>query len=62
MDGLLSVSTLADSVVVAGSLATIALLKDADEGLQWLADSGCTYVAVTREGSIVTQVSDELTT
>lgn len=61
VDGLLSVSTLADSVVVAGSLATIALLKDADEGLQWLADSGCTYVAVTREGSIVTQVSDQLT-
>ena len=46
VDGLRSVSVVADQAVVAGSLASIAALQAADEGLEWLERCGAPYLAV----------------
>ena len=46
VDGLLSVSVVASQAVVAGSIASIASLLPADEGLEWLERCGAPYLAV----------------
>ena len=45
-DGLLSVSVVASQAVVAGSIATVALLQPQEEGLDWLERCGAQYLAV----------------
>ena len=44
--GLLSVSVAADQAIVAGSIASIALLQDTESGLQWLERCAAPYLAV----------------
>ena len=46
VDGMLSVSVVASQAVVAGSMATIALLQPQAEGLAWLDRCGAPYLAV----------------
>ena len=46
VDGLLSVSVVASQAVVAGSIATVALLQPPAEGLDWLERCGAPYLAV----------------
>ena len=45
-DGLLSVSVVASQAVVAGSIATVALLQPPAEGLDWLERCRAPYLAV----------------
>jgi thiamine biosynthesis lipoprotein len=44
--GLVAVSVLAQQCLVAGSSATIAMLKPADEALEWLANLGLPWLAI----------------
>ena len=46
VDGLLSVSVVADQALVAGSIASIAALHPPDEGLDWLERCGTPYLAI----------------
>ena len=46
VDGLLSVSVVASQAVVAGSVATVALLQGQADGLEWLDRCGAPYLAV----------------
>ena len=46
VDGLLSASVVASQAVVAGSIATVALLQPPAEGLAWLERCGAPYLAV----------------
>lgn len=46
VEGLLSVSVAASQAVVAGSVASIALLKPPDDGLNWLERCGVPYLAI----------------
>ena len=46
VDGLLSVSVVASQAIVAGSVATVALLHPRTEGLEWLKRCGAPYLAV----------------
>ena len=48
--GLRSVSVLAPSCLVAGSISTIAMLKGNDGAKAWLDQSGCDYLAVDGSG------------
>ncbi|MFQ3236127.1 MAG: thiamine biosynthesis lipoprotein [Paraglaciecola sp.] len=50
--GLTAVSVWAPQCVVAGTLATIAMLKGEVEGKQWLQDVGCNYLTVDRSGRV----------
>ena len=49
VDGLLSVSVVASQAVVAGSIATVALLQPQVDGLNWLERCGVPYLAVDPE-------------
>ena len=49
MEGLSSVSVLADQCLVAGSVSTIAMLKGVD-GIQWLKDMGVQYGCMDGDG------------
>ena len=49
VDGLLSVSVVASQAVVAGSVATVALLQPQVDGLDWLERCGAPYLAVDAE-------------
>ena len=49
VDGLLSVSVVASQAVVAGSVATVALLQPPADGLDWLERCGAPYLAVDAE-------------
>jgi thiamine biosynthesis lipoprotein len=51
--GLQSVTVHASSCLVAGSAATIAMLKGAQEGLEWLESLGSSYLCVLEDGSVV---------
>jgi thiamine biosynthesis lipoprotein len=51
--GLQSVTVHASSCLVAGSAATIAMLKGAPEGLEWLESLGSSYLCVLEDGSVV---------
>ena len=46
VEGLLSVSVVASQAIVAGSIATVALLQPQAEGLAWLDRCGAPYLAV----------------
>ena len=46
VDGLLSVSVVASQAIVAGSVATVALLQGEADGLDWLDRCGAQYLAV----------------
>jgi thiamine biosynthesis lipoprotein len=50
--GLLAVSVIAPQCLVAGSAATIAMLKPSEEALSWLAQLGVAWLAVDREGAV----------
>lgn len=58
VSGLVAVSVLASQCLVAGSSATIAMLKPADEALSWLDDLGLPWLAIDAElqchGSLAT--------
>jgi thiamine biosynthesis lipoprotein len=47
--GLAAVSVWAQQCVMAGTIATTAMLKGETEGLQWLDEIGCQYVAVDQK-------------
>ncbi|MDE0364501.1 MAG: FAD:protein FMN transferase [Gammaproteobacteria bacterium] len=46
IDGLLSVSVVADQAIVAGSIASVALLQQQGDGLEWLERCDTPYLAV----------------
>ena len=46
VDGLLSVTVVADQTVVAGSIASIAALQEQADGLDWLERCGVPYLAI----------------
>ena len=50
--GLGAVSVWAPKCMVAGSLATIAMLKGDGEGDKWLQDVGCNYLTVDQSGTV----------
>jgi thiamine biosynthesis lipoprotein len=52
--GLRAVSITHGLCTVAGSMATIAMLKDEQQALQWLMESGAAYVCMTQAGEIET--------
>ena len=54
--GLTAVSVIAEHCVVAGSMATMAMLKG-EQGLQWLQQSGASFVCCTDGGLIHTNIS-----
>jgi FAD:protein FMN transferase len=59
VSGLSSVSVIADECLVAGSLATIAMLKGRD-GVAWLRGLGVRYVSMDAEGYLGGRTSSEL--
>ncbi len=59
--GLSAVSVWAPACVVAGSVATIAMLKPIDEGLAWLQEVGSSFVAIDQEGKLYGDASEKST-
>ena len=57
VNGFQSVTVLAPSCLVAGSVTTIAMLKGEAEGSAWLADSGAGYFAVDSSGNVESNLS-----
>lgn len=53
IQGLAGVSVWAEQCVVAGSIATIAMLKGENEGNQWLKEVGVPFVSINQEMEIV---------
>ncbi len=58
VSGFQSVTVVAPSCLVAGSVTTIAMLKGETEGAAWLADSGAGYLSVNGAGSVETNLPD----
>ena len=58
VDGLLSVSVIAPQAIVAGSLASVALLLGQEDGLAWLRQCGAPYLAVDPELSLHGQLAE----
>lgn len=58
--GLRAVSVTHSLCTVAGSLATIAMLKEQDEAIEWLSHSGAAYVYMTRDGHTASGFSGSL--
>jgi len=52
VQGLAGVSVIADQCLVAGTAATIAMLKGAAEGARWLAELDLRHLCVTADGSL----------
>lgn len=50
--GLRAVSVASHLCTVAGSMATIAMLKDESDGIQWLTESGLPHVYMKQDGTI----------
>jgi thiamine biosynthesis lipoprotein len=50
--GLRAVSVASHLCTVAGSMASIAMLKSESDGIQWLTDSGLPHVYMKQDGSI----------
>lgn len=50
--GLRAVSVASNLCTIAGSIATIAMLKEEKDGILWLKDSGLPYVYMKQDGSI----------
>ena len=55
VESLASVSVIADQSVVAGSIATIALLKGQADGLDWLRALACDFLAIDASGQCFTR-------
>ncbi|MDG1925084.1 MAG: FAD:protein FMN transferase [Pseudomonadales bacterium] len=55
VESLASVSVIADQSVVAGSIATIALLKGQADGLAWLRALACDFLAIDASGQCFTR-------
>ena len=53
-----SVTVLAPSCLVAGSVSTIAMLKGTTDAARWLEDSGAMYFAVDADGRVVSNLQD----
>ena len=60
--GLSSVSVRADQCLVAGSTASVAMLKGGRDGLQWLQALGLPWLAVNDAGAILGTLSEEMGT
>jgi FAD:protein FMN transferase len=63
VESLASVSVIADQSIVAGSIATIALLKGQADGLDWLRTLECDFLAIDASGQFFArqgQVGDEM--
>ena len=56
--GFQSVTVLAPTCLVAGSVSTIAMLKGATGAAAWLKDSGAHYLAVDATGNVISNLSD----
>jgi len=52
-----SVTVLAPTCLVAGSVSTIAMLKGATDAAMWLEDSGAAYFAVDAAGSVISNLA-----
>ena len=59
IDGLLSVSVIAAQAVVAGSIASVALLQQQGNGLEWLERCDTPYLAIDSELSCHGNLSEE---
>ena len=53
-----SVTALAPTCLVAGSVSTIAMLKGVSGAKKWLQDSGAAYIAVDAAGQVVSNLAD----
>ncbi len=62
IDGLLSVSVVAAQAVVAGSIASVALLQQQGNGLEWLERCDTPYLAIDSELSCHGHLVDRVTT
>ena len=58
IEGLLSVSVVASQAVVAGSIASVALLQEQADGLEWLGRCGAPYLAIDTQLSCYGQLAD----
>ena len=58
IEGLLSVSVGASQAVVAGSIASVALLQEKTDGLEWLGRCGAPYLAIDTQLSCYGQLAD----
>ena len=56
--GFQSVTVIAPTCLVAGSVSTIAMLKGAAGAATWLRDSGAHYLAVDATGNVISNLSD----
>ena len=59
VDGLLSVSVVANQAIVAGSIASIALLQEPADGLAWLDRCGAPYLAIDPKLACHGHLADE---
>ena len=59
IDGLLSVSVVASQAIVAGSIASVALLQEQSEGLKWLERCGTPYLAIDAQFCCYGNLPDE---
>jgi thiamine biosynthesis lipoprotein len=57
--GFQSVTVHAPSCLVAGSASTIAMLKGARDGLEWLRSLGVAHLAVLEDGTVVDRMGEE---
>jgi thiamine biosynthesis lipoprotein len=55
--GFQSVTVLAPTCLVAGSVSTIAMLKGTAGAKAWLADSGADYLAIEADGNIISNIA-----
>ena len=55
--GLQSVSVIAPTCLVAGSISTIAMLKGDVDGRNWLETSGCQYIAVSTDSKVFSNLA-----
>ena len=62
IDGLLSVSVVAAQAIVAGSIASVALLQQQENGLKWLERCDTPYLAIDSELSCHGHLVDRVTT
>ena len=58
VQGFQSVTVLAPSCLVAGSVSTIAMLKGSTGAQSWLADSGADYLAVDADGNVISNLAE----
>lgn len=58
VQGFQSVTVLAPTCLVAGSVSTIAMLKGSDQAGAWLDDSGAGFLAVDASGEVLTNLPD----